>query len=436
MFNAIMQQGTWPNPFKESNTVVIPKPKRADYSIPKSFRPIALLNCLAKLFTKCLTRRLQDEGRRHQIFHPLQFGGMQHHSTLDAAMSMLHEISEARCRGLTVTCVAFDVAQFFPSIDHEALLTILAFQGFAKEVVQIFKSYLHNRTTSYFFGQLTGGMFDLPFGIPQGDGPSPTLASLFIAPALHISVPFNPESSVKLIFYVDDGNIITMSTSPQKNVKVIQTTYKSTYGAFTDLGLTLEHSKTDLFHAPAYDPDNKRRINPAPLPSIDLGFAPFTGNTPLQPTNKWRYLGYFFDGLLSFDYHVNFYFNKAFSTTRAFRMFGKANGGLDPKNRRLFYISCVFPILTYGFQLWYRINGKGHKAHLKKLSKVHHYVARWITGTFSTTPIRGILHAAGLAPLRVTLNLQLKKTGLRLARLGPSHAVNQIADRNMPSHLR
>ena len=217
MFNAIMRQGEWPSPFKESNTVVIPKPKRADYTIPKSFRPIALLNCLAKLFTKCLTRRLQDEGRRHQIFHPLQFGGMQHHSTLDAAMTIMHEISEARSRGLTVTCVAFDVAQFFPSIDHDALLTILEYQGFAKEVIQIIKTYLRNRTTSYCFGQLSDGMFDLSFGLPQGDGPSPTLASLYIAPALHISVPFDPKSSVKLMFYVDDGTIITMSTSPLKN---------------------------------------------------------------------------------------------------------------------------------------------------------------------------------------------------------------------------
>ena len=142
-----MQQGEWPNPFKESNTVVIPEPKQVDYTIPTSFPPIALLNCLAKLFTKCLTRRLQNEDRRHEIFHPLQFGGMQHHSTLDTAMAMMHEISEARSRGLTVTCVAFDVAQFFPSIDHEALLTILEFQGFAKKVVQIIKSYLQNRTT-------------------------------------------------------------------------------------------------------------------------------------------------------------------------------------------------------------------------------------------------------------------------------------------------
>ena len=227
-----------------------------------------------------------------------------------------------------------------------------------------------------------------------------------------------------------------MSTSPNPNVKVIQKTYKGTHGAFNNLGLTHEHSKSQMIHYPGYDSGNKRKINTDPLPDIDLGFAPYTGDTPLRPSKEWRYLGYFFDKFLAFDYHVNFYFNKAFSTIRAFRMFGNSNGGLDPKNRRLFCNSCVMPILTYGFQLWYRIDAKGHKAHLKKLSKVHHYAARWITGAFSTTPVGGMLHVAGLAPLRVTLNLQLKKTGLRLAWLGPTHAANQIADRDMPSHLR
>jgi hypothetical protein len=40
--------------------------------------------------------------------------------------------------------------------------------------------------------------------------------------------------------------------------------------------------------------------------------------------NRWRYLGYYFDANLSFEYHVNFYFRKAFSTIRALIMFGKA----------------------------------------------------------------------------------------------------------------
>ena len=74
------------------------------------------------------------------------------------------------------------------------------------------------------------------------------------------------------MFYVDDGTIITMLTSPLKNVQVVRKTYKDTHGALTNLRLRLEHSKTDGIHFPGYDPNNKRKINTAP---IDLGFSPF-----------------------------------------------------------------------------------------------------------------------------------------------------------------
>jgi hypothetical protein len=43
---------------------------------------------------------------------------------------------------LKTIVVAFDLAQFFPSINHDVLLSILDKQGFAPEVVAFFRSYL------------------------------------------------------------------------------------------------------------------------------------------------------------------------------------------------------------------------------------------------------------------------------------------------------
>jgi hypothetical protein len=35
-------------------TVIIPKPNEPDYSDPKAYRPIALLNCLRKILEKLM----------------------------------------------------------------------------------------------------------------------------------------------------------------------------------------------------------------------------------------------------------------------------------------------------------------------------------------------------------------------------------------------
>ncbi|KAF8621425.1 hypothetical protein AX15_007805, partial [Amanita polypyramis BW_CC] len=52
LYNDILRESVWPNEFKIANTVVIPKPKRDDYSKPKNFQPIALLDCVGKLLSK------------------------------------------------------------------------------------------------------------------------------------------------------------------------------------------------------------------------------------------------------------------------------------------------------------------------------------------------------------------------------------------------
>ena len=68
---------------------------------------------------------------------------------------------------------------------------------------------------------------------------------------------------------------------------------------------------------------------------------------------RWRYLGYYFDPYLSYDHHVDFYVNKAYSTLRAMRMLGTSIRGLDVDQRLLVYKGAVLPVLTYGFQLYW-----------------------------------------------------------------------------------
>ncbi|KXN80757.1 hypothetical protein AN958_07852 [Leucoagaricus sp. SymC.cos] len=66
----------WPSYFKESVSVIIPKPGKPSYSMPKSFRPIVLLNTLGKLIEKMLSRCLQFDGVKYSIFHSNQLSGI------------------------------------------------------------------------------------------------------------------------------------------------------------------------------------------------------------------------------------------------------------------------------------------------------------------------------------------------------------------------
>ena len=46
----------WPRHFKESVSVIIPKPGKLAYDAPKAFQPIVLLNTLGKLIEKMIAR--------------------------------------------------------------------------------------------------------------------------------------------------------------------------------------------------------------------------------------------------------------------------------------------------------------------------------------------------------------------------------------------
>ena len=108
--DACLRVGYWPRHFKESVSVIIPKPGKPSYSTPKSFRPIVLLNTLGKLIEKMISTRLQFDGVKFGVFHPNQFGGIRQRSTEDAGLFLTHLVRTGWAQGLRTSVVAFDIA--------------------------------------------------------------------------------------------------------------------------------------------------------------------------------------------------------------------------------------------------------------------------------------------------------------------------------------
>ena len=100
LFNNMCDSGIWPRWFKESLSAIIPKPKKPDYTLPKAYRPIALLNTLGKLLMKVITNRLQFDATAHSLLHEGQCGGVQKHATIDAGLALMDFINANREQGL------------------------------------------------------------------------------------------------------------------------------------------------------------------------------------------------------------------------------------------------------------------------------------------------------------------------------------------------
>jgi hypothetical protein len=306
--NACVSTGHWPDHFKESLSVIIPKPGKPNYSTPKSFRPIVLLNTLGKLLEKMLAWRLQFDGVAHGAFEPNQFGGIAQCSTEDAGVYLTHLVRAGWARGLQTSVVTFDIAQFFPSLNHEVLLEIICRLGFPVEVGAFLISYLVGRKTTYRWNAFTSDPYLADVGVGQGSAMSPVLSALYLTLITRLFRASEIGRETNLMTYVDDGTIIAQSREIKDNLPLLKSAYGWLFRAFTALGLVLEHDKSEGFHF-----SRSRVFNPPP---IDLGYAPFTGDTPLVPKTTWRYLGFFFDCKLTFREHARFYTTRAFTTVR------------------------------------------------------------------------------------------------------------------------
>ena len=75
LFRATFDLKYYPDAWKESITVVLRKPGRGDYSIAKSYRPIALMSCMSKILSSCVTDVLEYQAERLHLLPNHHFGG-------------------------------------------------------------------------------------------------------------------------------------------------------------------------------------------------------------------------------------------------------------------------------------------------------------------------------------------------------------------------
>ena len=84
IFNAAVKLQTHYEPWKESITVILRKPGKPDYSAPKAYRPIALLNTTTKLLSAVMAERTVYILETHNLLPATHFGGRPGRTTKDS----------------------------------------------------------------------------------------------------------------------------------------------------------------------------------------------------------------------------------------------------------------------------------------------------------------------------------------------------------------
>jgi len=105
---------------------------------------------LGKLIEKVIGEKLQFQVTYNDFIYPSQLGSLKFKSTIDMGIALIHIICLGWAKNISTSTFAFDIAQFFPSLNHHLLTRILKKTGLGNRVVNFFANYLVGRKTNYF----------------------------------------------------------------------------------------------------------------------------------------------------------------------------------------------------------------------------------------------------------------------------------------------
>jgi len=107
--------------------------------------------------------------------------------------------------------LAFDIAQFFPFLNHCLFPHILHKAGFDTKIEHFFSNYLVRRKTQYCWNNFSSSFFNVDIGIGQGSALSTILSALYLASFIHILEKWlkNLKIPIFILSFVNDGLFIT-----------------------------------------------------------------------------------------------------------------------------------------------------------------------------------------------------------------------------------
>ena len=147
IFNQSLRIGYCPAYFRSSITVVLRKPDKDDYTIPKAYRLIALLNTIGKIIDAILARRLSYLVEAHNVLPNTHIGGRKLRSTEHALHLIIERIYKAWNTGRkrVASLLLLDVSSAFDNISHERLLYNLRRRRVDEKLVRWLASFLDER---------------------------------------------------------------------------------------------------------------------------------------------------------------------------------------------------------------------------------------------------------------------------------------------------
>lgn len=373
-FNKIWSTGIIPSAMKES--LIIPLIKDANKeSCTNNFRPISLLNCIAKILEKMVNHRLMWELENHNLIDPNQSGFRKNRSTITNLLILEDDLSNALRKRLTTTAVFFDIEKAYDKLWRQSIIEQLKKWGFGGNVFNFVKSFLINRTFCVTLGNEKSDQLLLENGIPQGSSLSVTLFLIGMEPLIR---PLKKMKSIKYLVYADDLVVYSSRKNPDTSRKFIQRAIDKIFLSGLNFGFKFSESKSKsvIF-------SRKRRIH-----SINLKL----GNKIIDKEKSVKFLGMIWDAKLNWREHIKVLKAKVKKRLNILSVLSHISWGASRHCLEKVLTSIILPTLDYGSSIY----SSACKHSLKSLNPCLNVAIRKMNGAFITSPCESLYAESGI----------------------------------------
>jgi len=228
LFNAVINLRTYYDPWRESITVILRKPGKPDYSVPKAYRPIALLNTTAKILLVIVADRTLFILETHNLLPNTHFGGRPGRSTEDSLHLLENTIRHAWRQKKVVSALFLDIKGAFPNTVTDCLLHNMRTRCLPPEIVSFMERMLRSRRTKLRFDDYTSEWFNITNGIGQGDPLSMILYVIYDSDLVEIA---KGKRELTLAF-IDDTAFLAIGKTFQETHQILDDMLERRGGGF------------------------------------------------------------------------------------------------------------------------------------------------------------------------------------------------------------
>lgn len=249
IFQATFDLGHYPAAWKCSTTVVVRKPGCGDYSLTKSYHPIALMNCMGKILSSCVARAVEHNMEILGLYPEHHFGGRAGRTTTDSLHLLTKTVKDVWRTRKAASILFLDIEAAFPSATPEQLYDKMGWMGIPAQIIQWMDWKMMGRRTQISFDDFTSELFEITSGIDQGFPLSIFLYKIYNSLLLEMADEEDGETSLG---FIDDVAVIAVGKNLEQTSAMLQSHIKRQGGAKEWLrkqNSRFELSKLCLVHA-------------------------------------------------------------------------------------------------------------------------------------------------------------------------------------------